>query len=123
MTLKFYTDTHIAKQVAVQLRQRGVDIVRCEDVGLAEADDETHLEYAAQNQRALISIDADFRRYYHEWIELGRTHYGIFSISSKLQGERGIGTIVTELHTYWLLIEDGIGTLDDDIINQIIWIK
>jgi hypothetical protein len=34
--IKFYTDTHIAKAVAVQLRQKGVDIVRCEEVGMAE---------------------------------------------------------------------------------------
>jgi hypothetical protein len=34
MSLEFYTDTHITKQVAVQLRKRGVDVVLCEEVGL-----------------------------------------------------------------------------------------
>jgi hypothetical protein len=47
--LKFYADTHIDKDVAIQLRKKGVDVVRCEDVGMAEADDEAHLDYAAQN--------------------------------------------------------------------------
>jgi predicted nuclease of predicted toxin-antitoxin system len=40
--MKLYADTHIPKQVAIQLRQKGVDIVRCEDIGLAEADDNEH---------------------------------------------------------------------------------
>jgi predicted nuclease of predicted toxin-antitoxin system len=61
-TLKFYLDTHISKQVALQLRQKGVDVVRCEEVGIAAADDEAHLEYAATEGRILISADQDFTR-------------------------------------------------------------
>jgi hypothetical protein len=38
--IKFYADTHIAKAVAVQLRLRGVDIVRCEEVDMTQVDDE-----------------------------------------------------------------------------------
>jgi predicted nuclease of predicted toxin-antitoxin system len=38
-TLKFYMDTHIPKAVAIQLRNKGIDVVRCEDVGLTESDD------------------------------------------------------------------------------------
>ena len=34
MSIKFYTDTHIARQVAIQLRAKGIDVVRCEDVGM-----------------------------------------------------------------------------------------
>jgi predicted nuclease of predicted toxin-antitoxin system len=44
--MKLYADTHIPKQVAIQLRQKGVDIVRCEEIGLAEADDNEHWAYA-----------------------------------------------------------------------------
>lgn len=40
MGIRFYTDTHIAKQVAVQLQAKGIDAIRCEDVGMAEADAE-----------------------------------------------------------------------------------
>jgi len=35
MTLQLYTDTHIAKAIAEQLRAHGVDVVRCEEVGMA----------------------------------------------------------------------------------------
>ena len=46
MALRFYFDSHIAKAAAVQLREKGVDVVRCEDVGMADASDETLLQYA-----------------------------------------------------------------------------
>ena len=39
MNVKFYTDAHIPKQVASQLRLRGIAVIRCEEIGLAEADD------------------------------------------------------------------------------------
>jgi len=59
--IRYYLDTHIPKAVAEQLRLRGIDVVRCEEVGLAEADDTEHLEYAAAQERTLVSHDADFR--------------------------------------------------------------
>jgi hypothetical protein len=37
MTIKFYADTHIARAVAFQLSQRGFDVIRCEEVGMALA--------------------------------------------------------------------------------------
>src|SRR6266540_1346766 len=52
--IKFYTDSHIAKAIAVQLRNRSVDIVRCQDVGMDDADDIEHLEYAASQGRTII---------------------------------------------------------------------
>jgi predicted nuclease of predicted toxin-antitoxin system len=58
--LKFYTDTHIAKAIAVQLRNRGVEVVRCEEVGLAEARDTVHLEYATNHGLAVVTHDDDF---------------------------------------------------------------
>ena len=61
MSLKFYTDTHVYKQITIQLRTYEVDIVRCQEVGLEDADDETHLEYAAQHTRILITFDNGFR--------------------------------------------------------------
>ena len=49
--IAFYTDTHIAKAVALQLRGHGIDVIRCEQVGLADASDVRHLEYATQHGR------------------------------------------------------------------------
>ncbi|MBL8164852.1 MAG: DUF5615 family PIN-like protein [Anaerolineae bacterium] len=59
-TVKFYFDTHIPKAVAIQLRARGVIVIRCEEVGLAEVDDTEHLEYATAEGLTLVSHDRDF---------------------------------------------------------------
>jgi predicted nuclease of predicted toxin-antitoxin system len=109
--LKFYTDTHIDKQVAIQLRAKGVDVVRCEEVNLAEADDETHLEYAAQHQLALITKDVGFRSSHFRWLSQGKIHQGIFFCADRHSA--AIGKIVSACYTYAQLIEEGAGTLDD----------
>ncbi len=115
--LKFYTDTHIAKAVAVQLRSRGVDVVRCEEVGLANADDETHLRYATMQGRAVVTHDQDFLVLNARWFEQGRSHSGIFFIQRHLQGN--IGQIVRRLAEYAELIAGGAGSLEADIVNQV----
>lgn len=109
--LKFYTDTHIDKQVAIQLRQKGIEVVRCEEVGMATADDETHLEYAARNKLSLITKDADFRTKHFEWLSQGKGHYGIFFCADRRIA--AIGTIVKACSAYSALLEQGAGTLDD----------
>lgn len=121
--LKLYTDGHIPKQVAIQLRNRGVDIVRCEEVGLKNASDVDHLTFAAHEGRALISIDRDFEDHYWQWLAQGKPHAGIFKIANTLQGKGSIGHIVMALFEYHQLIEIGAGTVEADIQNAIILIK
>jgi predicted nuclease of predicted toxin-antitoxin system len=116
--LAFFFDTHIPKAVAEQLRRpdRGVDVVRCEEVGMAEASDEELLAYAIENGRAMVSVDRDFLR-------LNATkmaHAGIFSVLPRNQDN--IGRIVTDLFEYHELIKGGAGTLEDDIHNQVRYI-
>lgn len=96
MSLKFYTDTHIAKQITIQLREREIDVVRCEEVDMAEADDEQHLRYSTEHNRILITFDKGFRDRAFRWIASGRSHGGVILVKSHLQGENGIGTIVKE---------------------------
>lgn len=117
--LKFYTDTHVDKQVAIQLRNRGVDIVRCQDVGLADADDETHLRYATQHDRVLITFDKGFRDRAFTWLAEGKSHGGVFVCKHDLQSEAGIGKIVTMCLFYHDAVDGGAATLDD-FRNQVI---
>lgn len=118
--LRFYTDTHIAKAVAVQLRTRNVDIVRCEEVGLAEAADLTHLQYATAEGRAIITHDQDFLILAAKWQAEGQPHGGIFFVQQYLQGN--VGQMVKRLMEYVELIEAGAGTVQDDIANQVTYI-
>ena len=110
-TLKFYMDTHISKQVTIQLRQQGIDAIRCEEVGLSEADDETHLEYAANHQRILVTKDRGFRDRHFRWIAESKDHYGIFFF--KGGHEASIGQIVNFCRENAELVEGGAGTADD----------
>ena len=110
-SLKFYTDTHIDKQVAIQLRQRGIEVIRCEEVGMAEADDEAHLVYATENQLALITKDAGFRARHFRWLNENKEHGGIFFCADRHIA--AIGKIVNGCNAFYKLIEEGAGTLDD----------
>ena len=121
MSLRFYTDTHIAKQVAIQLRERGIDVVRCEEVGMADADDDEHLEYAVQHGLTVITKDNDFLRLHAQWMAAGQEHAGIF-FSSK-RAIPAIGEIVVVCSMYYELIKEGAGTAEDDVHNQTIFIK
>lgn len=61
--IRYYTDAHIPRSVVRQLQQKGVDIVRCEDIGMKYAKDEAHWEYATGEGRVLVICDEDFFRH------------------------------------------------------------
>ena len=56
----FYTDAHIHYAAVKQLRDKGVDIVRCQDVGMDDASDSEHLTYATDQGRVVVTCDKDF---------------------------------------------------------------
>jgi hypothetical protein len=122
MELKYYTDTHIAKAIAIQLRASGVEIIRSEEVGMAEADDESHLIYAAQNSYVMVTQDADFAALHAAWIEAGKAHNGIMLVPRHLQGEAQVSYVVKCLLEYHRLITGGVGTVEEDIVNRLIWL-
>jgi hypothetical protein len=119
--LRFYTDTHISKQVALQLKRHGVDVVRCVEVGMAEADDEAHLSYAARMDRILITADQDFLRLHAQWSIVGQAHSGIFFCQNHLQGTSGVGVIVKACLFYWEAIEIGAAG-KDEIRNAVVYL-
>jgi len=119
MSISFYTDTHIAKQVAIQLRRRGIEVIRCEEIGMAEAADPDHLRYAAQHGLSLITKDEDFLILHHQWLKSGQNHAGIFYCPIRFNP--AIGKIVTACADYHALIDSGAGTLED-IRNRIVFI-
>lgn len=95
-SLKFYADVHVAKEAVYQLQAKGVDIVHCGDVGLANADDAAHLEYAIRENRVIVTCDADFERYHAEWQTSGQEHSGIVYFRMKDQCQ-SISIVVHEV--------------------------
>jgi len=110
--IKFYTDANIDKQVAIQLRQRGIEVIRCQDVGMENASDEEHFDYAIENQLSIITKDSDFRDLHYEYLNEGKQHFGIF-LCSNCQVE-ATGRIVSGCLIYFQLIESL-----EDVINEL----
>lgn len=109
--MKLYSDTHIPKQVAIQLRQKGIDIVRCEDVDLAEANDTEHWLYAQQEQRTILTHDDDFLTLASIAWQNKETFYGVIYGGYQLQGK--IGAIVNNCLTHQ----------NEDLTNRVIYMR
>jgi len=64
------------------LRQKpDLDIVRIQDIGLSGADDSAVLEWAAQEERVLLTHDVSTMTYHaYERVRLGKHMPGIFEI-------------------------------------------
>ncbi|MEM6283122.1 MAG: DUF5615 family PIN-like protein [Chloroflexota bacterium] len=116
--MRFYFDTHIARANAVQLRARGATVVRCEDVGLDEADDQTHLQYAADNDLVMVSQDNDFAVLDTKWKQHGKAHSGIILIPKHLKGQQQITFIVNKLGELHDMMEGGAAT-DADFEDKV----
>ena len=116
--ITFYTDSHIAKAIAVQLRNLGVDIVRCQDVGMDDADDIEHLEYATSQGRTVITGDEDFLALDAQWRRSGKHHAGIIYLPPHRKD--AIGTVVADVVFLHQAIAAGAADLATDVYNQVI---
>ena len=54
---RLYLDENVALEVAARLKAGGFDVVSARDFGMLRADDPEHLEYAARDQRILLTHD------------------------------------------------------------------
>jgi predicted nuclease of predicted toxin-antitoxin system len=119
--IKFYTDSHIAKTIVMQLRHWDVDVVRCQDVGMGDADDVTHLEYATSQGRTVITSDEDFLALDAQWQNSGKFHAGIIYVPP--QRKDAIGTIVAQLVFLHDAVAAGAADLATDVHNRVIRIE
>jgi predicted nuclease of predicted toxin-antitoxin system len=95
--VKYFLDTHIHKVVAAQLRNRGVDVLRCQDIAMENAKDQELLEYAANHDYVIVTNDQGFAGLHTEWLNAGREHNGIFIIT---HDKDNIGMVVDGLF-FW----------------------
>lgn len=120
MTLRFYMDSHVPEAVAKQLRVAEVDVIRCQEIDMADAKDIEHLEYATQQGRAVITKDRDFPALHQQWMTDNRQHSGIFFCPYR--NEPSVGLIVKACLFYYRAIEEKAGTLEEDIENKLHYI-
>jgi hypothetical protein len=75
-------------------RKPNLDIVRIQDVGLSGADDPTVLEWAAREERVLLTHDVTtITRYAYERPEGGETMPGVFEVNSSAP----IGQVIEDI--------------------------
>jgi len=84
MAIKFYCDEHIHPAISTAMRNRGADILTAQDVPMLGVVDDSHLQFAASQGRAIITQDTDFLRLH----KTGISHAGIlFAHQSKTMSE------------------------------------
>lgn len=86
--IRLFTDEHIFKDLARELRNRGYDAEGCYEVGRANQgiSDEEQLEYATRRGCAILTEDrTDFKLIDEAWKTVGRQHAGIISHSASRQ--------------------------------------
>jgi predicted nuclease of predicted toxin-antitoxin system len=112
--IKFFVDTHISNEAMGQVRNRGIEVVRCEAVGMADAEDSDLLAYAAENGYVMVSCDVDFEGLHYGYIDKGEHHCGILLLNQYQQCQN-IGTIVRAMIEVYELAE-----IADDLVD-VLW--
>ncbi len=58
--MKLLLDQGLPRSAASLLRENGIDAIHTGEIGLASATDKTLMQLAAQQERVIITLDADF---------------------------------------------------------------
>ena len=79
MAIKLYLDEDaMARALADALRERGVDVITTQEVGMAGSKDEEQLRYATSQGRAIYSFNTkDFYKLHTQLLLEGEAHRGI----------------------------------------------
>jgi len=88
--MRFHLDEHVDPAIAEGLRQRGIEVTTTVEASLLAAEDQQHVDYAAQTGRVIFTNDADFLRLANQSIE----HAGIVYCASQT---RSVGEVVRHL--------------------------
>jgi hypothetical protein len=107
--LRFHLDENVDGAIANALRQHGVDVTMPVDVGLIEAQDEEHLQFAYEQQRVVFTHDDDFLKLTSQ----GISHAGIAYCHPE---QRTIG----EISRYLCLMSDCLEA--GEMFNRVEWL-
>jgi Domain of unknown function (DUF5615) len=77
MTVRFYMDEQVPRQITVGLRMRNVDVLTVQEDGRAGLDDPKVMARAIELQRVLFTRDDDFFAIANAYLEAGTDFTGI----------------------------------------------
>ena len=120
--MKLLLDELYTKEIAVQLRTLGHDVVAISELNLDGTKDPALMAIAAAERRTLVTNNArDFVPIASRWIASGRDHFGLLLTSDRSlpRDRRDIGRYVRALQ---LVLEQSPAT-DGALMNQIRWLS
>jgi predicted nuclease of predicted toxin-antitoxin system len=119
--LKLLLDEHYANQIATDLRAAGHDVVTVSELQMKGIGDESLLELASSEQRALLTNNArDFIPIVGRWATSGRDHCGLL-LTSDDRMPRHKGTSGLYVRTLRAIMEANPGP--DALANQVRWLS
>ena len=99
-------DVHVHSAITAGLRRRGVEVLTCQEVGLARTPDEEILMFAAENNWVVFSQDDDFLKicafdetlhkglvYSHKRNSISRIIAGLMLIQEILEAEEMVNHV------------------------------
>jgi predicted nuclease of predicted toxin-antitoxin system len=85
---KYFTDEDVYAAVSLALRKAGFDAVATPEAGRMRQTDESHLAWAANQDRVLVTFNVGhFAALHSAWIRQGKHHAGIVVSSQRPVGE------------------------------------
>jgi predicted nuclease of predicted toxin-antitoxin system len=110
--VKLYLDEDLSPVIAQMLQERGVDVVSSRDVSLIGVSDREQLEYAAREQRALVTRNArDFRVLADQRVREQHPHAGIIVCPPSFRGSE-FARLANALETVARQRPEGLGPYD-----------
>jgi predicted nuclease of predicted toxin-antitoxin system len=104
--LKLLADENFDNTVVRGIFRRNseIDIVRVQDVGLSGKDDSTILEWAAQEERILLTHDVStITRYAYDRVRLGQIMPGVIEVSP----DAAVGRVIEDILVLVECSQDG----------------
>jgi hypothetical protein len=120
---KILVDENMTRLITNQLNAKGVTATQVQDVLPEGTEDPEVLEYAYQNGYSLLTYDEHIRRHIDKRFDDDKNHCGVFIAGDHLQGAQGIGRIIDEIIFFAEAINGDAASLENDVYNQVRYIK
>ena len=108
--IRIYTDESVDVAITQGLQRRGVDTSSARDRNKLGLTDEEQLIFAGEEKAAIFTHDTDFLRIATQWIDEGKTHFGVIYCH---QTAYGIGDRIRNLKILVTVLSA------DDMVNHI----
>jgi uncharacterized protein DUF5615 len=116
--IKYLVDEHLSPEIAIQGRDKGLDIEHVNEIGLDDTDDVEIWEYCLEHNICMVSVDLRFRKRAENTIVGGIVTPGFFAVAQHLKFKNTMGKILDLLVVYAEAAD-----YEADVKNQVIWVN